>query len=96
MPGFDTYLLGYRSRNLVVLPQYARRINAGGGIVHPTLIMDGHAMGTWKIKRQKSSLDVVVEPFEGLAPEIQPGLETEVMDIARFLGVRAGLQVLAS
>ncbi len=64
LPGFDTYLLGYRSRNLVVLPHYARRINAGGGMVHPTMIVDGRAMGTWKLKRVKSSVEVVLEPFE--------------------------------
>jgi hypothetical protein len=33
LPAFDTYLLGYQNRNLVVSPQYARRINAGGGMI---------------------------------------------------------------
>jgi hypothetical protein len=93
LPGFDTYLLGYRSRNLVVSPQYARRINAGGGMIHPTLIVDGRAIGTWKIQRQKSNLDVALEPFEELAAELQQGLEAEVVDIARFLGMPAGLRV---
>jgi len=95
LPGFDTYLLGYRSRNLVVSPQYARHINAGGGMVSPTLIVDGQALGTWKLQRQKSRLDVVLMPFEELAAEIQPGLEAEVQDIVRFLGMPAGLQVMA-
>jgi hypothetical protein len=94
LPGFDTYLLGYRSRKLVVSPQYARRINAGGGMVHPTLIVDGRAIGTWKLRRQKSSVDVALVPFEELASEIQHGLEAEVQDIARFLGMPARLQVL--
>jgi len=94
LPGFDTYLLGYRSRDLVVSPPYAKRINAGGGMIHPTLIIDGRAIGTWKFKRQKNSLDVVLEPFEELAAEIQPELEAEVQDIARFLGAPARLQVI--
>jgi Winged helix DNA-binding domain len=94
LPGFDTYLLGYRSRDMVVSPQYARRINAGGGMVHPTLVVDGRAMGTWKLKRLRSSVEVVLEPFEELASEIQPGLEAEVEDIARFLGKPVGLQVM--
>jgi Winged helix DNA-binding domain len=94
LPGFDTYLLGYRSRNLVVLPQFARRINAGGGMIHPTLVVDGRAMGTWKFKRWKSGMDVVLEPFKELAAEIQSGLEAEVGDIARFLGVQARLLVM--
>jgi len=92
LPGFDTYLLGYRSRNLVVSPRYARRINAGGGMITPTLVIDGRAAGTWKLTRQKNSLDVVLEPFDELAAEIQPALEAEVQGIGRFLGVPARLQ----
>jgi len=95
LPGFDTYLLGYRSRNLVVSPRYARRINAGGGIITPTLVIDGRAAGTWKLKRHRSGVDVVLEPFEELAVEIQPALEAEVQDIARFLGGPARLQALS-
>jgi hypothetical protein len=34
LPRFDIYLLGYQKRDLAVQPQYAKRINAGGGIVH--------------------------------------------------------------
>ena len=52
------------------------------------------AMGTWKIKWQKNSMDVVLKPFEALASDIKPGLEAEVQDIARFLGMPARLQVM--
>ena len=95
LPGFDTYLLGYRSRDLVVSPQYAKRINAGGGMITPTLAVDGRAMGAWKLKRQKSSVDVALKPFEELTAEIQPGLQAEVQDIGRFLEVPARLQALS-
>jgi hypothetical protein len=94
LPRFDTYLLGYRSRDLVVAPEYARRINAGGGIVHPTLVVDGRALGTWKSARQGHGLEVLVQPFNMLAPEVYPALEAEVADLARFLGVQTALRVL--
>ncbi len=89
LPRYDTYLLGYQNRDLAVPRQYAKRINAGGGIVHPTLLVDGQAVGIWKSKRQKNHLDVRIEPFSLLAPEVQAGLEAEVADIGRFLGVDA-------
>lgn len=95
LPAFDTYLLGYRSRSLVVSSPYARRINAGGGMLTPTLAVDGRAAGTWKLKREKKSVDVVLEPFEELAAEIQSGLEAEVQDIGRFLRVPASLRMLS-
>lgn len=96
LPSFDTYLLGYRKRDLIVESQYARRIHPGGGILHPTLIVDGWAVGTWKSKRQKDHLDIIVEPFDTLTPEIHVGLEAEVTDIARFLGIQAVLHILSS
>ena len=95
LPAFDTYLLGYRSRDMVVSSRYTRRINAGGGMIAPTLVIDGRAAGTWKLKRQKNSNVVALEPFEELVAEIQPVLEAEVWDIARFLGMTARLQALS-
>src|SRR6266699_746397 len=95
LPGFDIYLLGYQKRDLAVPQQHAKRINAGGGILHPALLVDGRAVGTWKSLRKKNHLDVIVEPFDRLAPEVYPGLEAEVADLARFLEVQASLQVTA-
>lgn len=95
LPAFDTYLLGYQQRDLAVAPQYAKRINAGGGIVHPALLVNGRAVGVWKLQRGKRRLDVIVEPFERLLPDVQPGLEAEAADIARFLEIPATLHILA-
>ena len=93
LPGFDIYLLGYQQRDLAVPWQYAKRINAGGGILHPALLLDGRAVGTWKSLRKKKHLQVIVEPFDQLAPEVYPGLEAEVADLARFLEMPASFQV---
>ncbi len=93
LPRFDIYLLGYQKRDLAVQPQYAKRINAGGGIVHPTVLVDGLAVGTWKSKREKNHLIVMVEPFEQLAPEIYKGLEAEIEDMGRFLGEEVRMEV---
>lgn len=94
LPAFDTYLLGYRSRNLVIAPEYAKRVNAGGGMIHSVLLLNGLVLGTWKSKHQRTSLEVVVEPFQPLAPETLPGLEAEVSDLARFLETTAALRLL--
>lgn len=95
LPGFDTYWLGYRGRDLALDPIYARRIFPGGGILHPALLVDGRAAGTWRIKRHRTHVEVNVEPFEELTPDIQPGLELEVEDLAHFLGREARLNVVS-
>jgi hypothetical protein len=96
LPSFDTYLLGYQKRDFVVPPQYAKRVNAGGGMLHPTLLVDGRAIGTWKSKRQKNQLAILVEPFNHLPPELHRGLEAEIIDLSRFLGLETNLHVIAS
>ena len=96
LPSFDTYLLGYRSRDLTVPPEHAKRINAGAGWLHPTLLVDGRAVATWRSKRRRDGLDVVVEPFDGLAADVHSGVEAEVADLERFLGVKATFSVVPS
>jgi hypothetical protein len=95
LPSFDPYLLGYRNRDLVVSTQHARRIHPGGGWLHPALLVDGRAAGTWKTRRKKNGLVVVVEPFERLDPDVTPGLEEEVQDLGHFLGLDATLSLAA-
>jgi hypothetical protein len=95
LPGFDTYWLGYRGRDLALDPRYARRIIPGGGLLRPALLVDGRAAGTWSIKRHRNHSEVIVEPFEELTPDIQPGLEREVENLAHFLGREARLNVVS-
>ncbi len=94
IPGFDPYLLGYRTRELVVAPRYAKRINPGGGLLHPTLLVDGWAVGTWAIGRHGDRITVTVEPFEALAPEVSAALASEIADLGRFHGVKAALSLV--
>jgi hypothetical protein len=91
LPRYDTYLLGYHKRDLIIPPQYARRVNAGGGIVHPTILLNGRVIATWHTtKKNKSRLNIAIKPFEPpLPPVTLPGLEAEINDMARFLSIDA-------
>jgi hypothetical protein len=93
LPAFDTYLLGYRDRHLSVAPEYARHIHPGGGILHPTLLVDGRAQGVWRSGRKRDRLEVVVAPFADLPAPVQARLEAAAVDLGRFLGQPADLRV---
>ena len=93
LPRYDVYVLGYAKRELLFDPAYAKRINAGGGIIHPTLLVDGHILGTWKTNPRRGAIEVIVEPFEPLPKDGIPALETEVARMAKFLGVEGHLKV---
>jgi hypothetical protein len=93
LPSFDPYLLGYRNRDLTVQGRYAKRVHPGGGVLRPTLLVDGQAAGIWRQKRRGAKLLVTVEPFESLGREVIDALEAEVQDLGRFLEVTTTLSV---
>jgi hypothetical protein len=93
LPAFDTFLLGYRDRSLHLDPAHVRRVNAGGGIVKPVLMVDGRAAGTWRLVRRPKGAGVSVQPFWKPAKQAETQIEDEVEDLARFLGVPVSLTV---
>ena len=84
---FDPYLLGYRTRDLGVGAELLKRVHPGGGIIRPTVLVDGRAVATWTRKRAGRKLSITVSPFESLSDEERVGIDREVGDIGRFLGV---------
>ncbi len=83
---FDTYLMGYTSRSHAVDEAGAKVILPGGGVLRPTICVDGRFVGTWRSKRSGMRLTVELEPFERLDDAWIPALEAEAADIARFDG----------
>jgi hypothetical protein len=80
LPAFDTYLLGYRSRDLTLPPEHARRVWPGGGIVRPAIMANGHGVGTWRRTGTRAEL----EPFPGSGFDVRAA-DPEVADVQRFL-----------
>ena len=81
VPAFDTYLLGYRGRELAVAPEHAAAVWPGGGIVRATVLANGLACATWSLRRSGARHVLEVQPF-GEPPDVSD----EAADIGRFLG----------
>lgn len=93
LPRYDNYLLGYESRRFMVADAFAKRAHPGGGLIRACLLVDGEAKANWKLEKRRTSLRVVVEPFEPLDRAILPALEAEVESLGRFLNTKAELRV---
>jgi len=85
LPRYDTYLLGYTNRSLIIDPEHVKRIYAGGGMIHPALLVDGKVAGTWIINRRRGHAGVKVEPFKQLPSSVQNDLEAEIKAVSHFL-----------
>ena len=86
LPAFDTYLMGYASRSHAVDEVAERAILPGGGILRPTICVDGRFAGTWSRKNANGKVTVTLEPFERLDERWMPAIEAEAADVARFDG----------
>ncbi|MER5324433.1 winged helix DNA-binding domain-containing protein [Streptosporangium roseum] len=78
LPAFDEYLLGWRTRSGVLADAHARAVHPGGGILRPTVLVDGVIRGTWSLNGPM----LTVSPFEGERLPVQ----AEAEDVSRFLG----------
>jgi hypothetical protein len=93
LPAFDSYLLGYRDRDAIIGNSPAKRIYAGGGWIHPAVIVDGRIVGTWKSAKTKRNLVVSVELFMRANRSLRTALEEETDDVGRFYGLPAVVQL---
>jgi hypothetical protein len=90
LPAFDEYLLGWKDRQLIAPASHWKTIQRSGGWLHPVVLVDGRAMGTWSSQRAAGALRIEVSPFEPLGPPLRRRIDEDARDIGRFLKTRAG------
>ena len=91
LPAFDTYLMGYASRDHAVGAEHERRLLPGGGVLRPAICVDGRFAGLWSSRRSGDRLMVSIEPFEPFGDDVLAAIGDEVADIGRFEGLTATL-----
>ncbi len=94
LPAFDTYLLAYRRRDLAVALPLQRRLQRGGGWLHPAVVVNGRAVAAWSLRKSgERGGRVLVEPFAPLSGAERAGIEAEVADIGRFLNLPVTFEI---
>lgn len=88
LPAFDTYVLGYRDRDLAVTPQHHGAVYHGGQTV-PIVAIDGLAAGVWRYERRGRRLSVDITPFEPFGSKVRRLVAEEAESVAGFLGMQA-------
>jgi hypothetical protein len=81
LPAFDNYLLGYRERPFIT-PERRGEVFVGG-VIRPTLLVDGRVAGRWRLKSRRS---LVLTPFEQLGAGVEEVVYQKAKELGRFLG----------
>ena len=84
LPAFDEYLVGYTDRSAVL--DAPRLVNAGGGLLSATVVIDGRVVGSWKRTLTRREVVVRVNPFAPLGRAHQRALERAAIRYGGFLG----------
>lgn len=86
LPPFDEYTVAYKDRTAIIDPAFAKRVNAGGGMLNAVVVVNGLVAGTWKRALGGNSVDITVSPFRALSARETQALEKEGARYAKFLG----------
>jgi Winged helix DNA-binding domain len=83
---FDTYLLGYRTRQHVGDATAEEWIHqGGGGWIRPTVTVDGWIVGGWSLNARGRDFEITVRRFEPHSGRVETGIGREVAEIGDLL-----------
>jgi Winged helix DNA-binding domain len=83
LPAFDNYVLGYKDRAAILDPALHGHVYQGG-MIRPTILVDGEVVGTWALERAKGR--VAISPFLPLTARVRSAVDAELADLSRYLG----------
>jgi hypothetical protein len=90
--GFDNYLIGYRDRALLLADEHRAAVYVGG-IIKPTVLLNGRIVAIWRLARAAKAATVQVTPLEALTRSTVRSIEAEVADIGRFIALDTRLSL---
>ena len=67
LPAFDEFVVAYADRSAALAPSLVRRVNTSGGILNPTVVIDGRVVGTWKRRLARGEVLCSLTPFTALS-----------------------------
>jgi hypothetical protein len=93
LPWFDEFLVAYKDRSAALSAANAKQVNAGGGMLNPTIISRGHVVGTWKsaLKKDKVVLDLTL--FRPFSQKEKHSLSVAAKSYGKFLDKSVLLEV---
>jgi Winged helix DNA-binding domain len=90
LAAFDPYVL-FPHSDRPVPTDFRDRVYRKAAWVSQTIVHAGRVVGVWTHKQRGAKLDVPIEPFTRLEPEVRAAVEREARALARYLGLELAL-----
>lgn len=92
LPWFDEFLVANKNRNAVLEPSNTKQVNAGGGMLNPTVVSNGQVISIWKSVLKKDKVTLCLTPFRFLEETEKQSLAATVERYGTFLNKVALLE----
>ncbi|MES2678968.1 MAG: winged helix DNA-binding domain-containing protein [Bacteroidota bacterium] len=89
LPGFDELVISYKDRSAAITPDHNKRAISINGIFNPTLMVNGHVVGTWKRSIVKDKVFITPEFFAKPGSDLKEQIKKAAEDYGRFLNKEA-------
>ena len=87
LPAWDEFTVAYRDRGDILDPAHARKVNAGGGVLKPVVVVGDRVVGTWTRALARESVVVNALLFRRLAAAESNAVAAAAARYGRFLGL---------
>ena len=91
LPAWDEYTVAYRDRTDVLEARYAAKVNAGGGVLKPVIVIRGEVVGSWQRTIAKGRVSVKPLLFGRVGREDVAAIEKATARYGKFLELPAQL-----
>jgi hypothetical protein len=90
---FDNVLLAHEDRTRIMSADHRRRLYTPNGVVRAAVLVDGFAVGRWRIEKAKTTSSLHVELFDRPAKAVADALATEGERLLAFAASPAGGEI---
>lgn len=91
---FDEYIIAYKDRSVLLIPEQFQKVVSNNGIFRPALLLNGRVIGTWKRITKKNHYVIEVTPFEQLGPVVISLMEPTFAVYGLFLGKKIEVRIV--
>lgn len=86
LPKFDPLLMGYSDKTRFIRDEDLSQVYRPAAQVEAVVLLQGHAVGTWRASLHGSQLTLSIAPFRRLDKREQTLIESKAEQLAAFLG----------
>jgi len=87
LPKYDSLLLGHKYRTRIIQEEHKKRVfKPKVGDIAATVLINGRIVGTWRHKKSKRALTIMITPFEKIAKEDLKEVEQKAKELCQYMG----------